>query len=210
MSQRFSMGRLLALAIVSALVLTAAKKTVSTASGDNDELMLTATLHIDPENIKEMVGSDLDGHYVVMEVRVEPKYGKTVTIDRDDFLLRSRADNDHTKPFAASQIAGNTTMVITHGEQPKVKNRPTIGIGGMGMGPGTTSNQDEYKNSKAAVKTSDKENPLEKTLDEKILPEKKSDQPVSGLLYFPLEKQKMKDLEFIYGGKENRISLRFK
>jgi hypothetical protein len=33
---------------------------------------------------------------------------------------------------------------------------------------------------------------------------------VSGLLYFPLEKQKMKDLEFIYGGKENRISLRFK
>jgi len=47
-------------------------------------------------------------------------------------------------------------------------------------------------------------------LDAKILPEKKTDQTVSGLLFFPLEKQKLKDLELIYGGKENRITLRFK
>ena len=40
--------------------------------------------------------------------------------------------------------------------------------------------------------------------------EKKIDQPVSGLLYFPMEQQKMKDLELVYGGKENRISLKFK
>ena len=43
-----------------------------------------------------------------------------------------------------------------------------------------------------------------------ILPEGKTDKSVSGLLYFPMEKQKMKDLELLYGGKENRISLRFK
>ena len=43
-----------------------------------------------------------------------------------------------------------------------------------------------------------------------MLPRKKTEQPVSGLLYFPMEKQKMKDLELRYGGTENRITLRFK
>jgi hypothetical protein len=207
------MSRLLVLVLLPSLLLFAAKKTVSTANGENDELALTVTLHIDPEDIKGMLGSDLEGHYIVAEVRAEPKYGKTVNIDRDDFLIRSRADNDRSKPFTASQIAGNTTMVITHGEAPKVKNKPSIGFGGMGMGGGTASssgNQDEYKNAKTAVKTSDTENPLEKTLDQKILPEKKTDQAVSGLLYFPIEKQKIKDLQLEYGGKENRITLQFK
>ena len=56
----------------------------------------------------------------------------------------------------------------------------------------------------------EKENPLKKTLEDKVLPEKNTDQPVSGLLYFAMEKQKMKDLELTYGGRENRISMRFK
>ena len=43
-----------------------------------------------------------------------------------------------------------------------------------------------------------------------MLPEKKTTQPLEGLLFFPLEKQRLKDLELIYGGKENRIGLRFK
>ncbi len=55
-----------------------------------------------------------------------------------------------------------------------------------------------------------KENPLVKVLAEKILPEKKTEQPVSGLLYFPMEKQKVKDLELIYGIRDTRITMRFK
>ena len=56
----------------------------------------------------------------------------------------------------------------------------------------------------------EKENPLKKLLESRILPEKKTVAPVTGLLYFVMEKQKMKDLELTYGGRENRISLRFK
>jgi hypothetical protein len=56
----------------------------------------------------------------------------------------------------------------------------------------------------------EKENPIKKVLEDKVLPEKKTDQPVSGLLYFAMEKQKMKDLELTYGGRENRITMRFK
>lgn len=187
-----------------------AKKIVGTASADNDNLMLTVTVHVDPADIKEMIGDDLGGHYTVAEVKVEPKYGKTVTIDRDDFLLRNHDNADYSKPYDGSQIAGNTTMVITKGEAPKVKNRPTFSIGGMGGMASSSGANDEYKGAKATVKTSDSENPLVKKLDDRILPEKTTDKPVTGLLYFPIEKAKVKNLDLVYGGKENRIELHFK
>ena len=37
---------------------------------------------------------------------MEPKYTKEITIDRDDFILRTDKDGDRTKPMAPSQIAG--------------------------------------------------------------------------------------------------------
>ena len=59
-------------------------------------------------------------------------------------------------------------------------------------------------------KASDKDSPLKQMLDAKVLPEKKIEEPVTGFLFFPMENQKMKDLELVYGGKENRIRIRFK
>ena len=50
-----------------------------------------------------------------------------------------------------------------------------------------------------------------KVLNEKMMPEKKTDsEPVSGLLYFPMEKQKQKDLELIYNTPDGKLSLRFR
>ena len=57
---------------------------------------------------------------------------------------------------------------------------------------------------------SQKDSPLTKLLEAKVLPETKTDKAVSGLLYFPMEKQKRKDLVLTYGPRENRITLRFK
>jgi hypothetical protein len=59
-------------------------------------------------------------------------------------------------------------------------------------------------------KTAEKDTPLKKILDGKVLQEKKTTEPVTGLLYFPFEKQKVKDVELYYGAKENRITIRFK
>ena len=56
----------------------------------------------------------------------------------------------------------------------------------------------------------DKENPILGVLKGKILPEKETQSPVSGLLYFPMEKQKVKDLELLYKTPEGKLSLRFK
>jgi len=50
-----------------------------------------------------------------------------------------------------------------------------------------------------------------KKLNARILPEKESEQELSGLLYFPMEpKQKAKDIELIYNTKGGKLYLRFK
>ena len=202
-------ARLLALFLLPVLLLLgAAKKTVATAKGENEDLILTVTLYIDPADVKEKIGSDLGGHYIMASVKVDPKYGKDITIDRDDFVLRSNDNGEKTTPFAASQIAGRGALIIAQTEE-KTKKRGWS-LGGM-MGSGGSGASEDDKDKPAPKMTNDEQdNPLKKVLDSKILPEKKTDQAAEGLLFFPMEKQKMKNLELRFGGQENRISLRFK
>ena len=56
----------------------------------------------------------------------------------------------------------------------------------------------------------EKENPLLAVLKEKVLLEKETNEPVTGLLYFILEgKHKPKDLELIYKSQGQRLILDF-
>ncbi|MGA3017380.1 MAG: hypothetical protein ABSF62_09705 [Bryobacteraceae bacterium] len=203
--------RLLILGLVAALLMgsPAKRKTVGSARGENEDLVLEATIYVDPADVKEVLGDDLGGHYIVAEVKVEPKYGKEVSIDRDDFVLRTDKDGEKAKPFVGSQIAGREALIVTRTEDPN-KHKTSIGIGGMGGGMGSGSSDNSQANSKIQNGATVKENPVQKVLDDKVLVEGKTKKPLSGLLYFPMEKQKMKELELYYGGKENRISLRFK
>lgn len=207
--------RFLALFLCMALWLPAAKKTVGTGHGENEDLILNVTLYIDAAGVKELVGDELGGHYIVAEVKVEPKYGKEITIDRDDFQLRTAKDGERTKPLAPSQITGRGLVLTrTGGPGGLGEERPRgwsigggIGMGGAGAGSGAATDPGKVK---ATMETGEKENPLKKVLEAKILPEKKTDQPTSGLIYFPMENQKLKDLELTYGGRENLIRMKFK
>jgi len=200
------------------------KGVIPTARGENQDIIVYVTLYPDRESIKELLGSDLEGHYVVAGVKIEPKFGKEIAIDRDDFVLRTDKDGEKAKPFAPTQIAGRGVLVVREtgggGGMMGESGGPMIGMGGPMGGPmgypggGTfgAGGGGEASGAEAKVDngTKQKENPLVKVLQEKVLPEKKTDQPISGLLYFPLEKQKVKDLELSYGGRENRITMRFK
>ena len=209
--------RLLAIFLGSALLVSgAAKKTTATARGENDDVILNVTIYIDSAAVKEALGDDLGGHYIVAQVKVEPKYTKEITIDRDDFILRTDKDGDRTKPMAPSQIAGRGSLVLTGTQGPgglgAERSRGwsmggPIGMGGGGIGAGGGADTSGVK---ATMENSDKENPLKKLLDAKVLPEKKIEEPVTGFLFFPMENQKIKDLEMLYGGKENRVRMRFK
>ena len=227
-------ARLLGFVLVSAILLPAApKKTVATARGENEGLIVTATIYLDGPAVKQVVGDDLGGQYIVAEVKIEPKYGKEISIDRDDFTLRTDKDGEKSRPMAASQIAGRGALVITQtgatqqngggprmgspnpypggypGGYPPMGGPPVMMPGGAGVG---TSGDSDNGQANATVRSSaqDKENPIEKLLAAKMLKEGKTDKPAAGLLYFAMDKQKMKDLELLYGGRENRISMRFK
>jgi hypothetical protein len=172
-------------------------------------LILAVTLYSDPVDVKQLIGDDLGGHYIVAEIKLEPKYGKEINIDRDDFVLRTDKDGEKAKPFAASQIAGREAIIVT--QTGASQRRSGISLGGMGGGMGTGPGND-HGDLKTTVQNpaAVPENPLEKVLKDKILVERKTKEPASGLLYFPLEKQKLKDLELRYGPAESRITVRFK
>ncbi|HKA00187.1 MAG TPA: hypothetical protein VKE70_26935 [Candidatus Solibacter sp.] len=209
--------RILAAFVTALLLLSAApKKITGHARGENQDMTLDVTLFVDPESIKDLLGDDLGAHFVVAQVQIEPKFGKEIAIDRDDFMLRTDKDGDRTKPMAPSQIAGRGGLTITGTQGPGGEGaQPTrgwsmggpIGMGGAGIGSGSV----DTSGVKASVeKTAAQDSPLKRILDGKVLRETKTDKPITGLLYFPMEKQRLKDLEFYYGARENRISLRFR
>jgi hypothetical protein len=190
----------------------AAKVTTATARAENEDIMLTVTMYVEPSDIKALLGNDLGAHYIVASVKAEPKYGKEVTIDRDDFVLRTDKDGEKSTPFTGSQIAGKEALIIQQTTSMQGIATPGWSVGGAVIvgGAAKDKDKDKDKDEKPVMKTDETASPLKKLLDERILQSGKTEKPVTGLLYFPMEKQKMKNLELQYGGKENRISLRFK
>src|SRR5258708_35782340 len=208
---------ILALTIVSAAFAANKPSPTPTVKTGNTDVELTATLYVDKASIAQLLGSDLGGYYVVVNVRLAPKNGEQIKVFRDDFQLRTDRDGERSKPFAASQIAGRGALVVSRtyeGGGVAAENGGPVfggGIGGMGVGGIGNAGSTISNSAKIDNGAKNKESPLLAALNEKILPEKEIDQPVSGLLYFPIEpKQKIKDLELIYSGPGSKLSLRFR
>jgi hypothetical protein len=200
----------------------ASKKPAATAQGANEKVRIAATLLLDPDAIRQELGSDLGGFFVVARVEIAPQGGKPLAVGPDDFLLRSYKDGQKSEAFLPSQIAGKATLVISSvgaggGGVASEPRGPTWGgIGGrpgrIGSEPGGVGNTGQQTAARATVETNDKgkEDPLLKTLSEKILPQKETNGPASGLLYFSLEgKHKPKDLVLQYNGPAGKLSLKF-
>ena len=210
----------LALTAAFAMLLAAADKPAPSGQAENADAVLDATVYTAKEDIQRVVGSDLGGFYVVVQATLKPKSKLKVMLD--DFVLRTDRDGEKSKPYAASQIAGSGAIVVsqTYGgggvmEQPS--GPPFGGVWGPpmqlpGQGSGIGNSGSEVSNQTTADNARDRKvNPLMKVLESKILPEKETAEPVSGLLFFPMEaKQKAKQLELYYTSPAGRMSLRFK
>ena len=193
------------------------------ARGENESVVITATVYAKPEAVKEVLGTDLDGHYIVVSVEMAPRFGKQVAVSPDDFILKTDRDGEKSTPFAPSQIAGRGAMVVRQtggdGATPLHDNPgpvwggypgsagPPTRLGGNGVG---TAGAPDSAEAKTRTGAHEKENPLMNVLRQKALPETKTDKPVVGLLYFPMEKQKVKDLELRYDMTGDKIVMRFK
>ena len=214
------MSRRITLALALWAACQGAEKKPAEGRASNDALEITATAFTDKDEIKKLLGSDLDGVIAVIDVRLIPKPGTKLSVIRDDFVLRSDKDGQRSTPFAPSQIAGGRVLVISStgggagmGTQ---RNGPIWGsptdrprrVGGDGASTGTS---EAPATATAQPGGKSEENPLLAMLTEKVLPEKEASGPVSGLLYFFLDgKHKPKDIELIYRGAAGKLSLRFK
>jgi hypothetical protein len=217
-----------ALVLVSAAWAADKKLPIEQTSNELVEISATA---LSKDEVARELGSGLDGEFVVVRVTFRPVSDKPLVISRDDFLLVSSKDGQRSEPFAPSQIAGSATLVVTpqgardgggvfgQGNGPIWGGIPGTGGapqrlpgsgGGIGNG-GATVETDNKVEVKKSDQKSDQENPLLAALTAKCLPEKKTTESVSGLLYFQMDgKLKPKDLELHYQSPAGKLALRFR
>ena len=179
-----------------------------------DTVSLSAKAYLDPEAIKQLLGNDLGGHYIVLQMTVTPKGDKPLNLQLNDFQMFCEADGDRTQPQTPAEIAASGALVLKRGQS---------GIGSFGEEAGTTwsgvgfggrsakkKKDEDTGPPSATMKTGKKDDTLKTVLTEKALPEKETTQPVSGLLYFPIEKKKLKDLVLFYATPAGKLRLYFK
>jgi hypothetical protein len=206
---------ILSLVLLTAATLPAAEKKLPLEQTSNELVEVSATAVIDKEQIKQEMGSELGGDIVLVRVQLRPVSEKPVRVSHDDFLLICTKDGQRSQPFEPSQIAGSSSLVVT---QTGVRSGRThtqaglggiIGIGGGGVGNGTTSPQTDTK--VEAKDSGEKDNPVLASLKQKVLPEKEINDSASGYLYFQIEgKFKTKDLELRYKTPAGPLALRFR
>ena len=174
-------------------LLGAGEKKAPQASGGNDSVMITATL-VSPEEVRQVFGTDFDKSYTVLDVTIEPRGDKPYVVSLNDFILRSESSLEHSGPMAAGQIAGTGEVVVqrTYGNRPNADSpRPLAGT-------------------KLEMKDDAKGNPAFEELKKRILVEKNITAPETGLLFFPLAKEKPKNLVLSYTSPAGKVRMTFK
>ena len=174
-------------------LLIAAEKKPPQGSVENDNLSIAATI-LGTDQVKQAVGSDFGNGYTVLQIRVTPKGGKEVAIHLDDFLLRSVSDGDHSGPLVASQIAGDGALVVSRTYAPRTSPDSPQPLAGT----------------KVEMKSGGGQSDVLEALKKQILAEKTISEPESGLLFFPLEKEKAKNLVLTYTTAEGKLRMQFK
>ncbi len=186
--------KLLISAVVLCAVIFAGEKKSPEGHGEDDSVAITATV-LSPERLIQAVGSDFGNNYTVLDVRVAPKGGKPYLVHLDDFILRSESSGEHSGPFlAASQIAGAGALVV----------KQTYGHRVNGDSPRP------LEGTKLEMKDDAKADPALDALKKQMLAESSVTDPVSGLLFFPLTKEKPKNLILSYKTPLSKLRLSFK
>ena len=179
----------------------------------------------EPEQIQALLGNDLDKEFMVVELDVKPLYGSKIHFDRNDFVLRSRADNEKSYAQSPSRIAGagvfsmeqrrtsgggvfgqsNDPLII--GGAPGTGTRPRrVGQAPNTVGSGTGGT------SEIVVSQTESEAPqtLQEALERLELPLAETDQDLHGYLYFQVDpKNKLKRIVFYYDGEYGELQVQF-
>jgi hypothetical protein len=222
--------RVLGLALLVGSLCFAAKKSPVTKHGENDLFAIEATLYKDYDDVKNLLGFEIEKGVVVIAVKVTPKGEDPYPVWRDDFLIRSDKDGQRSEPYDPGQIASDTVITLVYtedggGDIAQQQQGPTWGgIPGQepgrtptqmpGSGPssiGNTGSVERVSGSKVETDSTKANNPELQILRDHVLKEDKIVEPSSGWLYYPLDgKHKPKHIWLHYVGDGGKIDLQFK
>ena len=213
--------------VASALLLAAAYAPAQTqwASARLQDVEFRVRLIQEPEQIQALLGNDLDKEFMLVELDIKALYGSKIRFDRNDFLLRSRADNEKSYAQSPSRIAGAGVFSL---EQRRTggggvfgqSNDPLIigGAPGTGTnprrvdGPATGIGNASGGQSETLVKRTESEAPqtLQEALERRELPLAETDQDLHGYLYFQVDPDnKLKHIVFYYDGVHGEFQVQF-
>ncbi len=204
-------------------------------TGKAATVQIEAELYMDKGQVEQLIGNSMDGYLVAVKVRITPLRAKEpIRLFRDDFVLVSAKDGQRSQPFAPEQLAGTSTMVVSQvmisagpvaGQQSGPVWGPTAGGGPVPMGgprridtpgnsggsigsptAGATGVEQTIKEDKA----SDSQTAWLEVLKAKVLREGEINEPVEGLLYFPLNgKHKPKQMTLLFNGTWPKTEISF-
>jgi hypothetical protein len=210
------------LMLASAAGFASNKKVISPdTSAGNEEIDLVATIYMTEEDATKALGMDPGPDIAILKVRIIPKTDKAVQVAADDFILLAHNDGERTKPFTPYEIAGQGALIVSTAtdqkQSKKDKTSTTGGLGGIMLGGGGGGNGMASPGNPTPktinTKIDDKApgNPkLLEALKAKQLPDKETNEPLEGLLYFRLSgKHKLKDMAVLYRGPAGKLNLDF-
>ncbi len=196
------------LVLLAAVMAFAGEKKLPAGEGQNEAVGLQATV-LDDDHLQQIFSSDFSRMFVVVEVTLSPKGGKALDVRLDDFLLRSEQSGEHTGPLLAAQIGGEGGIVVKRPDAAKRRGGFGGGFGGIMMGGGGNPGPPPEQ-AKVEAKDDRESDPLLFMLKRKILNEKSVTEPVTGLLFFPMEKEKPKNLALVYTTPAGKLRFKFK
>jgi len=194
---------------------------IGTGSGVGKTVSIEATIYSDSDDIKALLGAELEDGVAVAEVTVTPRGEEPVELWRSDFFLRSEKDGQRSEPYDPSQLAGSSVLVLGLTQDGGVAvaqgNGPVWGdprsptrLPGSGGGVGSAPAHDERRTAKLETQT-EPEDELLQLLRDRVLAEEKIAGPTTGLLYFVLDgNHKTKKLWLHYRGNEEKIDIQFR
>ena len=185
-----------------------------------------ARLVQDAAEIQRIAGESFDGDVILIEVRVRPLYGSKISLQRADFLMRARNNNETSSAQTPDRIAGSAVLDLsaeTKHSAPGVFADNTSspiwgGVPGTGTRPrrlGGPPDQIGGGNSSEELLTAKQRSMDESSGAERLqsleLPLELEDEPAAGYLYFEMRaKTKRKHLELSYDGILGEFLIEFK
>jgi hypothetical protein len=202
--------------VFTVLPVFAAKKVISPeTSAGNEQVDLIATIFLTHDEATQKLGMDPGPDIAILQVRVVPKTDKPVQVAADDFILLAHNDGERNKPFTPAEIAGQGAIIVNNTADQQSKGKKTTTTGGLGgiMVGGGSSSPGNPKVVALGTKVDDKkpgDPKLLEALKAKQFPDKETNEPVEGLLYFRLSgKHKLKDMAVLYRGPAGKLDLEF-